>query len=76
MTRVLLAMIPTGRPPTRPSAVTISGAKRCRRNVTVPVSQRVSMMGSTTYARRARSGTMVRSAVWSAACASGTGPRK
>ncbi len=44
---VLLAMTPTARPSMRPSAVTISGAKRSRRKVTEPSSHRVSMMGLT-----------------------------
>ena len=57
MTAVLLAMIPTGRPSIRARAVTISGAKRSRRNVADPSSARVSMTGATSYARRSRSGT-------------------
>ena len=44
---VLLAMTPTGRPSMRASAVTISGAKRSRRNVTEPSSASVSMTGRT-----------------------------
>ena len=43
--RVSLAMIPSGRPSIRASAVTISGAKRSRRKVTLPSSQRVSTIG-------------------------------
>jgi hypothetical protein len=44
---VLLATIPTGRPSMRASAVTISGAKRARRNVAEPASARVSITGFT-----------------------------
>ena len=44
---VLLAITPTGRPSIRANAVTSSGAKRSRRNVTEPSSASVSMIGST-----------------------------
>ena len=47
MAIVLLAITPTGRPSMRASAVTISGAKRSRRNVTEPSSASVSMIGAT-----------------------------
>ena len=47
MWRLSLAMKPTGRPSIRPSAVTISGAKRSRRKVTEPSSARVSTIGAT-----------------------------
>jgi hypothetical protein len=44
---VLLAITPTGRPSMRASAVTSSGAKRSRRNVTLPASASVSTIGCT-----------------------------
>ena len=47
MKRVSLAMMPTGRPSIRTSAVTISRAKRSRRNVTEPSSASVSTIGAT-----------------------------
>ena len=43
---VLLAMIPTARPSMRARAVTISGAKRSRRNVTESSSASVWMTGA------------------------------
>ena len=65
MWRESLAMKPSGRPSIRPSAVTSSGAKRSRRKVTEPASASVSISGPTAKARRARSGTISRSADWS-----------